>query len=222
MLQNFMPNFQRLITGGVLDMFSATAMFSATFVHPFATVAFACAAALPALGLPSGERGRGGLDLLLATRLERAELVRTVFLFQVAVAGLMSLVPLLAAWVGSNIAGASHLLDFGRFALVSVKAFLLISWMGALALLLSVLCRDRGQTARYYGMLVFGFLLVQLTAELWADGKWLAWFNPFGFYRVPFVLAGGDGFFRDGFVLLTTALVLATISVRRERASREA
>jgi len=176
------------------------------YMHPMTLLAYVLAPAIVALAQPAGERGRGSLDLILATRLSRSRLVSSVFLFLVPVSIVMGLGPFLGSVIGSALCGELGAVPLGAYLLCSVEASALSLFFGSLALLVSVRSRDRGQATLVFAAITIGWFLVDVVSQMWKDAPdWVARAGPFGYYdplglareqQVPlaldlFVLLGG-------------------------------
>ena len=71
--------FGQFFGGDVIDLLSPKGFLTLPFQHPLTLLMLAISAAAAPLAMPAGDRGRGALDMLLATRLSRSSLGRTVF-----------------------------------------------------------------------------------------------------------------------------------------------
>ncbi len=166
-----------------LDLFSALGAFTMPFQHPVVLILFAVIGAIPAIALPAGERGRGGLDLLLSTPLERRDLVGTVGVFQAVLAFMIGAGSLAGALVGAAMAGEFAHIPLGQFGVLMLNAAALSFCWGSVALVVSVYAPDRSAATRSTFILVFGFFLVDIAARLWRQGRWVGKLTPYGYLR---------------------------------------
>jgi hypothetical protein len=209
---------------------SSTFLFQLPFMHPVTMLALIVAMALPTLAWPAGARGRGTLDLVLATPLERGTLVATTFVFTLPFALLHAAAPLLGTWLGGTLAGVADELPFALFFQVSFESFALALFFSGLALLLSVGLAPRralrgpeaGGALAALACVVLWSLLAEIVATMWTRASWLKGVTPFGWFEPPQVLAGVTSPWRDGGVLLASGLLCAALAWRNERARRSA
>ncbi len=202
-----------------LDLFSALGAFTMPFQHPVALILFAVIGAIPATALPAGERGRGGLDLLLATPLERRSLVATVGCFQSLRGFMIGMGAYAGALLGAGLAGEWVHIPVGQFLVLMLNAAALSFCWGSVALVVSVHASDRSTAMRSTFILVFGFFLVDIASRLWREGRWLGNLTPYGFLR-PADSVGpmGDAglAWRNIVILLTTSLALQIWAAKAE------
>jgi hypothetical protein len=204
---------------------SATFLFQLPYMHPVSMLALVVAMALPTLAFPAGARGRGTLDLLLATPLTRESLVATTFLFTLPFAALHAAAPFLGVWIGAAQAGVVSELPFGLFARVSIESFALALFFSGTTLLLSVgglrSARARGpEAAGALGMLaalVLWSVLAEVVATMWSTFRWLKRLTPFGWFEPPQVLGGTRDPWLDGGVLAGFGLLCAALALFSER-----
>ncbi len=201
----------RFFGGDKLDMFSPDGAFSMPFQHPLVLIAYAVLPAIVAMGVPAGDRGTKGLDLMLATPLSRRKLGWSVWLYQTMSAAYLALMTLVAASAAGLIAGEYASINHEAFLALAFVGFLLMSTFGALAMIVSVLARDRGQATLTYGIFVAGFFLIDVTSRMWKSGDWLGWFTPYGYLRPSRVLSANTVFSgalaRDLIILATVCIV---------------
>lgn len=213
------------LVGDQMDLLTPAGAFTLGFQHPLILLVLALAPAIPATALPAGERGRGGLDLLLATALPRRALVGTVLLVVGATAVWLAAMGLAGALGGSLLAEVAGQVPWGGLGVVACNAAALAVVSGTGATLASVLARDRAGAALVHGSVVGACLVVEITARLWRSGEWLRWCTPFGLLRPASVVGDGGslGFgLRDTGVLLLIAAATAVLALvcedRRRRA----
>ncbi len=216
---------QFMSKGGSLDLFSATGSFSLPFQHPTVLIIYAVIAAIPAMALPAGERGRNALDLLLSTQLSRAALIRSVALVSLLIAVLIGLTSYSGALLGAALSEVLDEIPLATFALVAVNAASLCLFWGGLALLISVLSRDRAMATLRYGVTVFCFLCADVASRLMKSGDWLAWLTPYGYLRPARVVGESASLtpcIRDILILSLCAVGLCTLAVIAENRRRSA
>ncbi len=226
----FMKIAQTFLRSDLLPADSTSFLFQLPFVHPVTMLALVVAMALPTLAFPAGARGRGTLDLLLASPLSRGTLVTTTFLFTVPFAVLHALAPLLGVWLGGALAGVGSELPFAAFFRVSFETFALAIFFSGLTLLLSVgLAPKRalrgpegGGALAALAVVVLWSLLAEIVATYWKAIAWLKVATPFGWFEPPQVLAGVASPWRDGGVLLAAGVLSFALAWRNERARRSA
>lgn len=214
----------RFLGQGQIDPFGAESTFSLPFQHPLCLLEIAVVAAIAAMALPAGARGRGSLDLLLATPLERGTLMRTLIGFQLTASLLAAAAALGGALYGAWSGEAWGEIPVERFLALGAIVFALAAFLGALATWLAVEARDRGQATLHYGIAVGVFFILDVAARMWNDGKWLGWFTPYGYLRPPRVIAAEDlgVAMRDGGALLAGAAVLFLLAFVRQVRRRHA
>ena len=211
-----------LMRSDLLAPDSASFFFQLPFVHPLTILALLLAVALPTLSLPAAARGRGSLDLLLASGLTRRSLVATTTCAALPFAVVVGCAPLLGVWLGATISHATGDLDFPKFARVAFEAVLLGFFFTGLTQLLSVLCDDLFGAAWRLAAVVLGSLLSEVAGTVWRDGHALKYLGPFGYYEPAQVLAGVGDYPRDCAVLAAggaLAFVLALGAAERRRSA---
>lgn len=177
----------------MIDIFSPSGAFNIPFQHPITFLSLAVAAAIPALGLPAGERGRGALQLLMATPLSRRALVGTLAVFLLPIAVLMGLAPLLGCVAGASISGVLDEIPLHVYAVTSLNAAAVTAFLGSFALLVSVVSRDRSVATIRYVLGMAWFFLADLGSRLWKYGDWPSYLTPLGYYNPTRILAGESG-----------------------------
>ena len=190
MLEMF-KGFAKFFGQDQMDLFSPEGACSFPFQHPMCLVVTAVIAAIAPTALPAGERGTRGLDVLLATPLLRRQLVGTVIAFGAGVAVLFGLAGFTGAMLAGLCAGELQAIHPGMFLLAAANSAALCGFFGALALVISVMARDRGQAALIFGAVVTVALVVDVIARMWNDGKWLRFFTPFGYLRPADIVSNG-------------------------------
>jgi hypothetical protein len=197
----------QLLRSDLLAPDSASFFFQLPFAHPLTMLALMLSVSIPTLALPATARGRGSLDLLLASGLTRRRMVATTSLFTLPFALLLSLAPLAGTFAGAAISHVTNELDFAAFARVALEAFVLALFFAGLAQLLSVACNDLFGAAWRLAAIVFWSLLAEITGTVWQAGRFLKYMSPFGYYEPAQVLAGVARFGRDSSILLCGGLL---------------
>jgi len=216
---------QTFLRSDLIPADSATFLFQLPYVHPVSMLAMIVAMALPTLAFPAGARGRGTLDLLLATRLTRESLVTTTFVFTLPFAALHAVAPFLGVWIGAGQAGVVDQLPWRAFGRVSVESFALALFFAGATLLLSVgglrRMKTRGPEAAgalgALAVLVIWSLLAEIVGTLWERFHWLKRATPYGWFEPPQVLAGTVNPWFDSSVLAGCGLLAATLALLVER-----
>jgi hypothetical protein len=211
-----------LFGGDVIDLLSPAGFLSIPFQHPLTLLMLAISAAVVPLGLPAGDRGRGSLDLLLATRLSRRTLARTVLGAILLVAAVFGWAPYLGVWIAAGMSGYGAEVPFDRCVLIALNAGALVAALGTSALFCSATAEDGGSaTTRFVGFVVVT-LALDVLARVWKAGKWLRWVNLLGYYRPPDILANQTSpWLSIGVLLLFSAVAYAAsewMLIRRRRA----
>lgn len=224
-LMSIFGQFARFFGQGDMDLFSAVGAFSLPFQHPLTLALLAILPSIAAIAIPAGERGRGVLDQLLATRLERGALLRTVVVFQVLCAPVFGAFMLTGSYIGANVSSVENVIPWGGFAVVVLNGVALFLCFGGVSLLVSTLARDRAQCTGIYSILVVVFFLVDVTARMWTAGAWLRWITPYGLLR-PSDVVGVGGDISEGWIsiaiLLAAWAALSTAAVMLENRRRSA
>lgn len=225
---------QTFLRTDLLPSDPAAAFFQLAFMHPITLLSLIVAMALPTLALPAGARGRGTLDLLLATPLTRRELVVTTFLFTLPFSLLHAAAPIAGTWLGGSIAGIASQLPFDRFLRVGVESCALAIFFAGLSSWLSVVASNAGAAIRWLAIFVFCALAAEMVGTWWqsidgaAQTPWwrslssLKWVTPFGWFEPPHVLAGTRPFLRDSAVMAGAGALLALVAVVWEEKRKSA
>ena len=124
---------QLRIVGEQVDLLKPAGAFTLGFQHPLVLLTLALAPAIPATALPAGERGRGGLDLLLATALPRRAMLGTVLAVVGLAAAWLGATAMVGAGIGSTLAGVAGEVPWGALTVVAANAIALalVSGTGA-------------------------------------------------------------------------------------------
>lgn len=206
-----------------MDLFSPEGAFTMPFQHPFVLVLYALVTGAAAVGVPAGERGRGGLDLLLATPLERGTLMRAVTAFMATAAAIIGLSAFLGGCAGAVVAGELSALPLALYLRIAASAAFLSLCLGSIGLLMSVVAADRGQATIWYGTGVFIALSLDVAARLWRGGAWLGKLSPYGWFRPADLLSAetlGPWAMQSAVLLgASAAAMIGSIVVERRRKS---
>ena len=200
---------------------SAVFFFQMPFVHPLTMFSLILAMAIPTIALPAGARGRGSLDLLLATPLTRRGLIATTFAATLPFAVLGGFAPLIGTWIGAKTSGVAGELPFRAFAYVSIEAIGLTLFFAGASLFFSARAESAGAAIGRLAILVFWSLLAEIVGTAWEEAAVLKQFTPYGWYEPAQVLAGTVPWARDAAVLGGAGLVLfaAALFVAERRKS---
>jgi len=200
---------------------SATFFFQMPFVHPLTMLTLILAMAIPSVALPAGARGRGSLDLLLATPLTRRGLVATTFAATLPFAVIGGFAPLLGTWIGAQITGVTGELPFRAFTHVSFEAIGLALFFSGACLFFSARAESAGAAIGRLAILVFWSMLAEIVGTAWEEAAVLKQFSPFGWYEPAQVLAGTVVWQFDAAVLGGAGLLLfaAALLVAERRKS---
>jgi len=217
-----LPVFRRLVDDETLDFLSTSGYLGFVFKHPLTFLAFALAVGAPALTTPAGDRGRGALDLLLASPVSRRGVVRASAAVTATCALLAALGPFLGAVVGALVSGRWEEAPIGRYAIASANAAAFCLCLGAVALLLSAGAEDGVSAARRFSAFFLLAMLADALSLLWDDGAWLRWITPGGYYRASETIAGkADHALHFGALLgaaLLAWIMAERVAERRRRA----
>jgi hypothetical protein len=213
--------FGRLLGNDAIDILSPLGFLSLPFQHPLTLLMLAISSAVAALALPAGDRGRGSLDLLLATRLTRRATARTILGAILLAGATFGWAPYLGVWVASNLAGYAHEIPFDTCVLVALNAGALVVALGTSALFCSATADDGGSaTTRFVGFVVVT-LAIDVVARVWKAGKWLRWTNLLGYYHPPELLGGQTSpWLTIGVLLAFSAVVYVATEAILERRRR--
>jgi hypothetical protein len=112
---------------------------------------------------------------------------------------------------------AVPLLAYGR---IACHATALCAALGALALFVSVLARDRGAAALAYGAVIFVAMALDVASRLWMRGEWIGRFSPYGWFRPARVLSTPDvtaSFTHAGVLVLAAAVFMTAAAMAESR-----
>ena len=198
-----------------MDLFSPEGAFSLPFQHPLVLIAYAVMPAIVAMALVAGDRGRGSLDLLLATSISRRFLNLAVGTFQALCCLYLSTTCFLGCFLAAAISGDASAFNPGSYTVIALTAFGLTGVFGGFASLVSLGAENRGQATLRYGILIFSFFIIDVAARLWRDGEWLAYLSPYGYLRPAKVLTANVDVLlgREPALLIFFALVLRILVI---------
>lgn len=216
------PFISQMMQTGRVSAFSPEAIFSFPFQHPLSLILYVVFPAVPIIGLLAGERGRGGLQLLLATPVERRSIVDAAALFLLLSLPALGLSPLLGAYLGSAVSGEAANLAWPRFGLVMLNTMALAAFWGGLALLLSVTARDRGVASIRLGCFVVVAFALDSAARLTPTLDYLGRWTPFGHLRPADVVGGSPEWLPATLGLATLAALLTLVARELEHRRRDA
>ncbi len=183
-LAQALSSFTNFLGQGQMDVISPRGIFTMSFQHPLLLLFFAIVVAIPATGLPAGERGRKALDLLCAAPLSRHRIMGTVTGVIVIAAAVMGAAGMAGAFVGALVSGElGSDVPWLALAATAFNVMALAICLGGAALLASAYAADRGTASTWYGVGVVIAFVIDVTARMWKQGDWLTWFTPYGFLR---------------------------------------
>jgi ABC-2 type transport system permease protein len=166
-----------------IDLLSPVGFLLIPFQHPLTLLMLAMAASVAPLGLPAGDRGRGALDLLLATPLSRRALARTMLAAILAAGATFGWAPYLGVAIAAHLAGYAPEIPFGTCAIIALNAGALVVALGAAALFCSATADDGASaTTRFVGFVVVT-LAIDVLSRFWKTGRWLRWTSLLGYYH---------------------------------------
>jgi hypothetical protein len=189
-LERVLKVFAKFFSEDVVDLLSPVGFLLVPFQHPLTLLMFAIAAAVPPIATPAGDRGRGALDLLLATPLSRRSLSRTLLVVIVLVGSTLGWAPYLGVWIAAHLAGYASEIPFDTCAVIAINGGALVLALGASALLCSATSEDGASaTTRFVGFVIVT-LAVDVISRFWKAGHWLRWTSLLGYYHPHDIVAG--------------------------------
>jgi hypothetical protein len=175
--------FSKFFSEDVVDMMSPVGFLLIPFQHPLTLLMLAITAAVAPIALPAGDRGRGLLDLMLATPLSRRALARTVLVVILLGGATFGWAPYLGVWIAAWLSGYTADIPFDKCAIVALNAGALVVALGTSALFCSATAEDGGSaTTRFVGFVVVT-LAVDVISRFWRQGRWLRWTSLLGYYH---------------------------------------
>ena len=207
-----LPFLARFLGSNAASAFSNVTLLSFPFRHPLVLLLYAVFPAIPILALPAGERGRGGLDMLLAAPLDRRALVHALALFVLLAIPVVIAFCFAGSMLAALIAGELERIDVARFALAAPPAGALIAtWTGA-ALIVSVRARNRASATLTYAAFVTTAFLIDSIARIATGVEWMAKFTPYGYYRPDHVILGSAPWIANAVGLATVGVLLTLVA----------
>jgi len=206
----------------ILDVVTPAGFFNVAFQHPLTFLAVIFAGAVPLMALPSGDRGRGTLDILLATPLSRGRLVATAFAAGAFGAILVAWAPLLGVALGARFAGVADSVPMDAFLKTSVNLTALGLWFTALSAWVSVVSEDGPTAMRRLGACIFIAFALQVAGQLWKGNTWIRSVGPIGWYRPALVTAGKGTPLLDAAVLFAVSIAMLGVALMLARRRRRA
>lgn len=216
------PFIARFLDSEFAEPFSPASILVLPYQHPLSLVLWAVLPAIPALGLLAGERGRGSLDMLLATPLERRRLVAAIGLFQFLLLPVALCSPFAGTWIAGWMADESAALPPSRLWMAGVNLAGLIGFWGGASLMVSVLSRDRVAATFAYAVTVFVVFALDSASRLATGAAWMASWTPYGYYRPADVVSGSEAWGARGGGLLAAGIVLALLAMELQHRRRSA
>ena len=217
-----LPFIKDFFKSEFVKRFSAAAIFTLPWQHPLCLITFAVFPAVPILGLPAGERGRGSLDLILATPLERKRLITVTALFALLGSPLLLISCFLGTIAGATTSGDLHLLPLERYPLAGLNAIALsLFWAGA-ALVISVASRDRPTATLVYSATIVVAFALDSTARIAKGASWLSRWSPYGYFRPADTVGGSDSWWIHGVGLLIAGVLLLLLARELQQRRRSA
>lgn len=211
-LMEGLPFVQNFLDSRYVEPFSEVSIFTLPYRHPLTLLLYAAIPAVPILALPAAVRGQGSLHLLLASPLERRTLVTGVATFALLLVPAVMLSPFLGTVLGASVAGELDALPVARYWLAGLNAAGLFWFWTGVALVASVLGRDRAAATLWTAVLIVVTFALDSAARLAPSVGWMAWYSPYGYFRPADVVGGSDawvtrslGLFAAGFLLAFAA-----------------
>lgn len=191
-----------------VDIFTPEGAFMIPFQHPLSLLACAIAMAILTLPVLAGERGRGGLEILLTTRLTRKQLLLGILRAALPVALLMGHAPLLGTLIGAALVGEMQALPLATYECISLQLAMLAAWLMALALLVATLAADGTRALRIYVLVVAVTFVLDFTSHALKGMGDLKLASPLGWYDPGVILQSGHTPPVAAMVLLGSALLM--------------
>jgi hypothetical protein len=175
--------FEPILGEDAAELISPAGFLLLPFHHPLTLLLLAMFASVAVLALPAGDRGRGSLDLLLATALSRRALSRTMLVVILLASATFGWAPYLGVRAAADISGYSSEIPGDMCVLIALNAGALVAALGATALLCSASAQDGGSaTGRFIAFVVFT-LATDVLSRAWKSGRPLRWASLLGYYR---------------------------------------
>jgi hypothetical protein len=221
-IKRILKVFEPILGEEATELISPAGFLLIPFQHPLTLLMLAMFAAAAPLAMPAGDRGRGTLDLLLATPLSRRTLARTM-LAVIALCGLtFGWAPYLGIQLGADLAGYASEIPSDACVYIAINAGALAAALGAAALLCSATADDGPSATTRFVAFVIVTLAVEVLGRVWKSGRELRWFSLLGYYHPQDIVASRVHPWFPIAVLLGFAIVAYAVSewilVTRRRA----
>ncbi len=191
---------------------SPISLFCAPYQDPLASIVFAVFPAVPAIALLAGERGSGGLELLLATPLERGRLIATAGLFALLTTAMLPVACFAGTVCGAAVADDLAVLPLARFWLAGANAWgVALFWAGA-GLVMAAVARTRGSATLALAVAVTLALTLDSMSRLAPQARLAARFTPFGYLRPADVVGGSPAWLPHFLGLAGAGALLALLA----------
>ena len=221
LIQTIMEAMKSVIPKGFqqVDVFTPQGAYAWPFLHPLTLMANVVVMAIPATAMPAGERGDGGLHLLLAAPVSRVQLIMTQITALVILALVFAISPCVGALAGALITNDVANIPWGTYFLVALNFCALGVFHGAVGLLVSVGALNRGVATIRYGIVMAAFFLISLLGDMlppgdFPKGTWLLRFTPLGYYNPYSILEDSTQFWTGSLALLVPAMLMFFVAAR--------
>ncbi len=191
-----------------VDIFTPEGAFMIPFQHPLSLLACALAMAMLTLPILAGERGRGGLEILLTTRLTRKGLLRGVLRAALPAALCIGHAPLLGTLIGAALVGEVHALPLATYECIALQLAMLACWLMALGILVGTCANDGTRALRTYVLVVAVTFVLDFSSHALKGMDDIKFFSPLGWYDPGVILQSGHTPPLSAAVLLGTALLM--------------
>ncbi len=216
------PFVRHFLQSDFVTPFSPESVMAMPFQHPLCLLLFALFPAIPAIGTIAAERGRGGLDLLLASPLERRTIVHATALFNVLTTPMVVLSAFVGTVLGGLVSEELAGLDLTRFLLAGTVTAGLVTFWSGVALTIAAVARDRTSGGIAVAVVIVVAFALDSAARLTPRASWFGRISPYGYYRPADIVGGAPDWGWNaaalGAVGLLLAVVAAEILHRRSRA----
>jgi ABC-type transport system involved in multi-copper enzyme maturation permease subunit len=197
-----------------VDIFTPEGAFMIPFQHPLSLLSCAVAMAVLTLPILAGERGRGGLEILLVTRLTRRGLLWGVLRAALPVALCFGHGPLLGTCLGAALVGETGDLPFAIYECMALQLGLLAAWLMALGILIGTWASDGAKALRTYVLVVAISFVLDFTSHAMKGWDAIKYFSPLGWYDPGEMLQRGSMVPTSVAVLAVSAALMFAASLR--------